>query len=157
MIKFRSWKSFSVSTKTSLPWTAKTRTDQQSVSLHRIRETPDRFVNPQEAAPSKTGRGKRDARRHATRGVIEKSDSPWSSPIVMVRKKNGEFRFCVKYGKMNDVTKKDCFPLPRIDGTLDTPAGAKGFPTLDVKSGFGQVDLHPDEKEKTAFSTGQGL
>jgi hypothetical protein len=52
------------------------------------------------------------------RGVIEESDSPWSSPIVLVRKKNGELRFCVDYMKLNYVTKKDCFPLPRIDDTV---------------------------------------
>jgi hypothetical protein len=50
-----------------------------------------------------------DMRRH---GVIEESDSPWSSPVVLVRKKNGELRFCMDYRKLNDVTKKDYFPLP---------------------------------------------
>jgi hypothetical protein len=69
------------------------------------------------------------------RGVIKESDSPWSSPIVLVRKKNGELRFCVDYRKLNDVTKKDSFPLPRIDATLDTLSGARWFSTLDLKSG----------------------
>jgi hypothetical protein len=91
------------------------------------------------------------------RRVIEESDSPWSSPVVLVWKKNGDLRFCVDYRKLNDVTKKDCFPLPRIDNALDTLAGAKWFSTLDLKSAYWQVDLHPDNKEKTAFSTGQGL
>jgi hypothetical protein len=80
------------------------------------------------------------------REVIEESDSPWSSPDVLVRKKNGELRFCVDYRKLNDVTKKDCFPLPRIDDTLDTLAGANWFSTLDLKSGYWQVDVHPDDK-----------
>jgi hypothetical protein len=90
-------------------------------------------------------------------GVIEESDSPWSSPVVLVRKKNGELRFCVDYRKLNDVTKKDCFLLPRIDDTIDTLAGAKWFSTLDPKSGYWQVDVNPDDKDKTAFSTGQRL
>jgi hypothetical protein len=91
------------------------------------------------------------------KGVIEESEGTWSSPVVLVRKKNGDLRFCVDYRKLNDVTKKDCFPLPRINDTLDTLAGAKWFSTLDLKSGYWQVALHPDDKEKTAFSTGQGL
>jgi hypothetical protein len=73
-----------------------------------------------------------------------------------VRKKV-ELRFCLDYRKLNDVTKKDCFPLPRIDDTIYTLAGANWFSTLDLKSGYWQVDIHPDDKEKTAFSTGQGL
>jgi hypothetical protein len=82
-----------------------------------------------------------DMQRH---GVIEESDSPWLSPVVLVRKKHGELRFCVDYRKL-DVTKKDCFPLPRINDTLDTLAGAKWFSTLDLKSGYWQVDVHPDD------------
>jgi hypothetical protein len=62
----------------------------------------------------------------------------------------------VDYIKLNNVT-KNCFPLPRIDDTLDMLAGAKWYSTLDLKSGYWQVDVHPDDKEKTAFSTGQGL
>jgi hypothetical protein len=75
----------------------------------------------------------------------------------LIRKKNGELRFCLDCRKLNDVTKKDCFPLPRIDNTLDTLAGAKWFSTLDLKSDYWQVEVHPDDKGKTAFSTGQGL
>jgi hypothetical protein len=75
----------------------------------------------------------------------------------LVRKKNGVVRFCVNYRTLNDVTEKDCFPLPRIDDTLDTFAGAKWFSTLDLTSCYWQVEVHPDDKEKTAFSTGQGL
>jgi hypothetical protein len=92
-----------------------------------------------------------------SRGVIEDSDSPWSSPVVLVRKKDGSLLFCVEYWRLNDVTRKDCFPLPRIDDTLDTVAGAKWFSTLQLKSGYWLVALHPEDKEKTAFSTGQGL
>jgi hypothetical protein len=86
-------------------------------------------------------------------GIIEESESPWPSTVVLVRKKN-ELRFCVDCRKLNNVTKKDCFPLPRIDNTLDTLSGAKWFSTLDLKSGYWQVDVHPDDREETAFSTG---
>ncbi|XP_063215566.1 retrovirus-related Pol polyprotein from transposon 412 isoform X1 [Bacillus rossius redtenbacheri] len=90
-------------------------------------------------------------------GVIEPSASPWASPVVLVAKKDGQLRFCVDYRKLNDVTKKDSYPLPRIDDTLDTLSGTRWFSTLDLKSGYWQVELHPEDKEKTAFSTGSGL
>ncbi|GFV21373.1 retrovirus-related Pol polyprotein from transposon 17.6 [Trichonephila clavipes] len=70
--------------------------------------------------------------------VTEPSSSPWVSPIVLVRKKDGSTRFCVDYRRINDVTKKDSYPLHRIDNTLDTPAGNTWFSTLDLKSGYWQ-------------------
>jgi len=70
-----------------------------------------------------------------SKGVSDESDSPWSSPAVLVRKKDGNLRFCVDYRSLNDVTKKDSFPLPRIYDSLDTLAGAKSFSTLELKSG----------------------
>jgi hypothetical protein len=75
------------------------------------------------------------------RGVIEESDSPWSSSDVLFRKKNGDLRFCVDYRKLSDVTRKDCFPLPRTENTLDMLAGAKCFPTYELKNGYWHVDL----------------
>ena len=89
--------------------------------------------------------------------VIESSASPWSSPIVLVNKKDGSTRFCVDYRKLNDITHKDSYPLPRIDDTIEALSGAKFFSTLDLKSGYWQVPLDDSAKEKTAFSTGSGL
>ena len=89
-------------------------------------------------------------------GVIQHSFSPWSSPVVMVKNKDGAWRFCIDYRKLNGVTHRDAYPLPRIDATLDSLAGATLFTTLDLASGYWQVEVDPCDKEKTAFSTSQG-
>ena len=91
------------------------------------------------------------------RDVIDPSASPWSSPIVLVRRKDGSTRFCVDYRKLNEVTHKDSYPLPRIDDTLEALWGAKYFSAVDLRSGYWQVQLDDSSKEKTAFSTGNGL
>ena len=74
-----------------------------------------------------------------------------------MRKKNGALRFCADYRKLNHVTRKDAYPLPRVDEALDTLAGSCWFTTLDLISGYWQVELHPDDKQKTAFSTPEEL
>ncbi|KAK3886015.1 hypothetical protein Pcinc_009791 [Petrolisthes cinctipes] len=92
-----------------------------------------------------------------SQGVIEKSSSPWTSAVVLVRKKDGSVRCCVDYRALNEVTVKDAYPLPRIDDTLDALSGAKWFSTLDMKAGYHQVKVAEKDSEKTAFSYGWGL
>ena len=75
----------------------------------------------------------------------------------MVRKKDGSHRFCFDYRQLNAVTRSDAFPLPRIDDLLDQLGGAKYFSTVDLASGFWQIQMEPESREKTAFTTPQGL
>ena len=89
--------------------------------------------------------------------MIQPSNSPWSSPVVMVRKKDGSHRFCVDYRALNSITKADTYPLPRIDDLLDQLSGARYFSTVDLASGFWQVQMEPASREKTAFVTPHGL
>ena len=81
------------------------------------------------------------------------SSSPWASSIVLVKKKDGSLRFCIDYRELNSITKADVFPLPRIDDLLDQLGESKFFSTLDLASGYWQVQVHPDSVEKTAFVT----
>ena len=72
-------------------------------------------------------------------------------------KKDNSVRFCIDYRRLNDVTIKDSYPLPRIDQCLDSLYGMRWFCCLDLNSGFWQIGMYPPDKEKTAFSTSQGL
>ncbi|GBM92206.1 Retrovirus-related Pol polyprotein from transposon 297 [Araneus ventricosus] len=112
---------------------------------------------PRRLPLSKKEEAERLVKEMVDNGIIEESSGPWASPIVLVKKKDGSTSFCVDYRKLNEITIKDSYPLPRIDDTLDALNGSQWFSTLDLKSGYWQVEIQPEDKEKTAFTTGQGL
>lgn len=90
-------------------------------------------------------------------GIIRPSCSPRVAPLISVRKKRGGLRFCVDYRKLNDVTCRDAYPLPRIDDALDSLSYACWLSTLDLASGYWQVEVDPKDRHRTAFITRQGL
>lgn len=89
--------------------------------------------------------------------IVEPSSSPWASPVVLVKKKDGTWRFCVDYRHLNKITKKDVYPLPRIDDALDCLHGARYFSSIDLRSGYWQIAVDEQDREKTAFVTPDGL
>ena len=87
-------------------------------------------------------------------GMIRPSHSPWTSNLVLVRKKNGKLRICVDYRELNQKTKKDSYALPRIEDLLDSLSGSSFFSTVDFKSAYHQVEILEEHKERTAFTAG---
>ena len=90
-------------------------------------------------------------------GAIEPSISPFANPVILVHKKDGTMKLCINYRKLNVITKKDAHPLPRIEDIFDTLSGSKLITTLDMAMGYHEVKVHPDDSEKTAFTTPFGL
>ncbi len=83
--------------------------------------------------------------------MITKSSGPWCSPIILVRKKDGTIHLCVDYRKLNDVTLKEAYPLPRIDDILDALRGAKYFYNIDFASSYRQIKVAEKDREKTPW------
>ena len=90
-------------------------------------------------------------------GIIKKSEGPWSSPVVIVTKKDGSARFCIDYRKVNNITITDAHPLPRIDDLLEQFREAKWFSSIDLASGYWQIEMNEKDREKTAFTCHLGL
>lgn len=133
---------------------------QTSITKHRILTSDD--ARPIRQQPYRISAKEREAIRTQVQemlndDVIQPSKSPWSSPVVLVKKKDGTLRFCVDYRKLNDITKKDVYPLPRIDDSLDRLRNAKFFSSIDLKSGYWQIEVDERDREKTAFVTPDGL
>ena len=89
--------------------------------------------------------------------IKEPSNSPWASPVFLVRKKDGSIRYCIDYRRLNAVTRKDSYLLPRIDDPLDALGKAQFFSTLHLASGYWQIGLTEEAKEKSAVCTPRAL
>lgn len=108
-------------------------------------------------SPSEKKVVREEVQKMLEHGVIRPSSSAWSSPIVLVQKKDGTVRFCIDFRKLNDITIKDVFPLPRTSDLLESFQGSKIFSTLDAAAGYWQVPLTEDAVPKSAFICSEGL
>ena len=126
---------------------------------HRIPTSDDIPVNQRHRRipPNQLAEVKEHLQDLLDKGVIKPSQSNYASPIVLVRKKSGALRMCVDYRQLNSKVKRDAYPLPRIDESLDVLGGAKYFSTIDLASAYNQVEVDPADRHKTAFTTPFGL
>ena len=120
--------------------------------INLVDETPIKLPH-RRIPPSMVDETKTQLNKMLDAGIIRPSHSPFSAPMVLIRK-SGELRVCIDFRLLNKVTKKDPHALPRIEETLDSLNGAKIFTCLDLKSGYFQIEVEENHKERTAFTAG---
>ncbi|UYV82368.1 hypothetical protein LAZ67_21001831, partial [Cordylochernes scorpioides] len=135
------------------------KTTSRIITKHRINTgdaKPSKKM-PYRVSPSERKVIQEEVDRMMEMGVVQPSESPWASPVVLVRKKDGSVIFCVDYRGLNKMTKKDVYPLPWVDDALDCLRGANIYSTIDLKAGYWQIGIDEADREKTAFITPDGL
>jgi len=121
-------------------------TSVPGLSFAGVHEIDTKDSKPIKQRPYRTSQAENDIiSEHVSKmekaNIIRKSNSPWSSPVVIVTKKDGTPRFCIDFRKVNAITTHDSYPLPRIDETLDALNGMVWFTTLDGASGYWQIPI----------------
>ena len=127
---------------------------------HHIELVPDArpiASHPYRAGPKAREVEQKEVERMLQAGVIEPAQSAWASPVVLVPKPDGSLRFCVDYRKLNAVTVKDTYPIPRMDECIDSLGSATIYTTLDCNSGYWQLPVAKQDQDKTAFVCHAGL
>ena len=112
---------------------------------------------PYRAGPKAREIEQMEVNRMLDAGVIEPAQSAWASPVVLVPKPDGSLRFCVDYRRLNAATIRDIYPIPRMDECIDSLGDANIFTTLDCNSGYWQIPVSPEDRDKTAFTCHSGL
>ena len=109
--------------------------------------------SPYRIHPGQVLEVREELRRMEDQGIIEPATSEWCSPVTLVKKRDGSLRFCVDYRKVNKVTRKDTFPLPRVEDCVESIGNAKFITKIDCLRGFWQIPLTPRAQEISAFAT----
>jgi Reverse transcriptase (RNA-dependent DNA polymerase) len=126
---------------------------------HRIQLIPGSkpvHSHPYRAGPKAREMERQEVERMLKADVIEPACSEWASPVVLVPKPDGSLRFCVDYRKLNSITVKDTYPLPRMDESIDSLGDAAIFSTLDCNSGYWQIPINEEDRDKTTFTSHVG-
>ena len=113
-------------------------------------------IKPYRYSPTQKDGIERQVKEMLSNGIIRPSQSPFASPVILVKKKDDSWRFCVDYQQLNNITVKNKYPLPVVDELLDELNGAAWFTKLDMRSGYHQIRLAPEDEAKTAFRTHSG-